>query len=290
MAISQNDAVRQIVSLHEVPTLPEVMTRVLQTLEDQASSAEDVTEIMAADPVITARVLRLANSAFFGSRFEIDSIHRAVVTVGFEAVKQLALATSVLDSVARKHQRCLDPEEFWLLSLGTAKAGQLLAFSVPHISMPEACFTAGLLRNLGTYILSLSLQDQYSAVLAEAAEIPEPLHQTERRHLNTDHAEVGAWLAQHWNFPEVIVASVQHTHHPTGYKGPYRKEVVITALANEMARLASFGHAGDPQPPTLREDYIQFLELEGDQVQDLCEALAELRDDGRVLLGLLREP
>ena len=138
MTLTQSNALKRIQTHAQVPTLPEIMIRVLEVLEDENSSADDITQILSSDPVITARVLRLANSAFFGARFHIDSIHRAVVTVGFEAVKQLTLATTVLQSFSRYSHPCLDPEDFWMHALGSAKAAQLLAFSTRQITMPEA--------------------------------------------------------------------------------------------------------------------------------------------------------
>ncbi len=288
MTLTQSDALKRIHALGKIPTLPEVMTRVLEVLEDRKSCVDDITAILAADPIISARILRLANSPFFGSRFEIDSIHRAIVTVGFEAVKQLALATSVLDSLASKPQSSLDPEDFWMHALGSAKAAQLLAFSTPEISMPEACFTAGLLHDLGKYILALSLGDDYSVVLQKAAESEAPLYLVEQRSLRTDHSEVAGWLAQRWNFPEVIVASVKYTNEPESYDGPFRKEVLIISIASDMARIADFGQGGETSGVELHEARIERIGLPVEQVVEICETLGTMKEEGRALLGMLQ--
>lgn len=219
MTLTQCEALNRIQSIGRIPTLPSIMARILEALEDKDSSVDDITAILAADPIITARILRLANSPFFGSRFEIDSIHRAVVTVGFEAVKQLALATTVLDSLARKKQSCLDPEDFWMHALGSAKAAQLLAFSARRIAVPEACFTGGLLHDLGKFILALSLPREYGEVLRTVAREKSSMCAIEQEKLNTDHTEVGGWLAERWNFPELIVAAVRYVDQPERYVG-----------------------------------------------------------------------
>lgn len=289
MTLTQSSALKRIQTHGQVPTLPEVLTRILEVLEDESSSADDITTIIASDPAITSRILRLANSAFFGSRFQIDTIQRAVVTVGFEAVKQMTLATTVLDSVSRCHQNCLDPEDFWMHSLGSAKAAQLLAFSTRQISMPEACFTAGLLRDLGKFILAINLKHEYAEVLNQAALERVPLHEMERRILQTDHAEVGAWLMQQWGFPTLIMSAVRHVHDPETYDGPYQKEVQIVSIAGEMARVAEFGHAGEPLEPELRESRILTLGLQVAQVIEICDTLAIMRDDARTLLGLFQQ-
>lgn len=289
MALTQSDALKRIHELGKIPTLPEVMTRVLEVLEDQKSCVDDITAILAADPIITARILRLANSPFFGSRFQIDSIHRAIVTVGFEAVKQLALATTVLDSLASRPQNSLEPEDFWMHALGSAKAAQLLAFSTPEIGMPEACFTAGLLHDLGKYILALSLGDDYAAVLQKANESEAPLYLVEQRCLKTDHGEVAGWLAQRWNFPEVIVAAVKHTNEPESYSGPFSKEVLIISIASDMARIADFGQGGETSGIELHEGRIEAIGLSVEQVKEICDTLGSMKEDGRALLGMLQE-
>jgi HD-like signal output (HDOD) protein len=289
MSLTQSSALKRIQTHGQVPTLPEIMIRVLDVLEDEHSSADDITTILSSDPVITARVLRLANSAFFGARFQIDSIHRAVVTVGFEAVKQLTLATTVLQNFSRCSQQCLDPDDFWMHALGSAKAAQLVAFSARQITMPEACFTGGLLHDLGKLILSISLGAEYEDVLRRAAEEPCKLRVMEQRVLQTDHAEVGGWLMQQWGFPALVVSAIQNIYTPEIYTGPFQKEVRIVSLASDMARLAGFGHAGETAEPRLSSDCLDALGLDMQQAEEICETLAIMKDDARTLLGLFQQ-
>lgn len=289
MTLTQSATLRRIESHGQLPTLPEVMTRILVVLEDPESCAEDITAVLSSDPVITSRVLRLANSAFFGSRFQIDTIHRAVVTVGFEAVKQMTLATTVLDSFARWRQPCLDPDDFWLHALGSAKAAQLMAYSTRKISMPEACFTAGLLHDLGKLVLSITLKDEYGEVVRQATEDACGLRVVEQRILQTDHAEIGGWLMQQWGFPAFIVAAVRHTYNPGQYRGPFQQEVGIVSLAGDMAAVAGFGEGGEPVHAELDETEITALGLTLPEVMEVCDTLAIMKDDARTLLGLFQQ-
>jgi len=289
MTLTQSNALKRVQTHGQVPTLPEIMIRVLGVLEDEKSSVDDITAILSSDPVITARVLRLANSAFFGSRFQIDSIHRAVVTVGFEAVKQLTLATTVLQSFSPCTQHCLDPDDFWMHALGSAKAAQLVALSARQITMPEACFTGGLLHDLGKLMLAIGLGAEYEDVIRRAAEEPCTLRSMEQRMLQTDHAEVGGWLMQQWGFPALIVAAVRHAHTPEWCTDPFQKEVLIVSIASDMARLAGFGHAGETVEPRLDPNRVATLGLDMSQVEDICEALSIMKDDARTLLGLFQQ-
>lgn len=288
MTLTQSSALKRIQTHGQVPTLPTIMIRILEVLEDERSSADDITTILSSDPVITARVLRLANSAFFGSRFQIDSIHRAVVTVGFEAVKQLTVATTVLQSMPSCAEHGLDPDDFWMHALGSAKAAQLVALSTRQITMPEACFTGGLLHDLGKLMLAIGLGAEYEEVTRRAGEEHCDLRSMEQRLLQTDHAEVGAWLMRQWGFPALIVSAVRHAYTPELHTGPFQKEVLIVSIASDMARLAGFGHAGETTEPRLDPARVGALGLEMTQVEDICETLAIMKDDARTLLGLLQ--
>jgi HD-like signal output (HDOD) protein len=289
MTLTQSNALKRIQTHGQVPTLPEILIRVLEVLEDEKSSADDITTILSSDPVITARVLRLANSAFFGSRFQIDSIHRAVVTVGFEAVKQLTLATTVLQSFSPCTQHCLDPDDFWMHALGSAKAAQLVALSTRQISMPEACFTGGLLHDLGKLMLAIGLGAEYEEVVRRAGEERCSLRAMEQRMLQTDHAEVGGWLMQLWGFPALIVSAVRHAYTPEWHTGPFKKEVAIVSIASDMARLAGFGDAGETTEPRLDPVVVGSLGLDVPQVEEICETLSIMKDDARTLLGLFQQ-
>lgn len=289
MTLTQSSALKRIQTYGQLPTLPEVLARLLAEIEDESSSAEDLTAIITSDPAITARILRLANSAFYGSRFQIDTIQRAVVTVGFEAVKQMTLATTVMDTLSKCRQPCLDPEDFWLHALGSAKAAQLLALSTPRVSMPESCFTAGLLHGLGKYLLSVALGAEYDEVIRQAARDRASVAATERRLLETDHAEVGAWIMRQWGFPAVIVAAVRHVHAPERYNGPFQTEVGVVSVAKDLSRMAEFGDAGEAVDAALDERRLEAVGLQKTDVMEICDTLAVMRDDARTLLGLFQE-
>jgi HD-like signal output (HDOD) protein len=174
-------------------------------------------------------------------------------------------------------------------ALGSAKAAQLLAFSTPQITMPEACFTGGLLHDLGKLILSISLGDEYGEVLRRASDARCGLREMEQRLLQTDHAEVGGWLMQQWGFPALIVTAIQHAYTAEGYTGPFQKEVLIVSVASDMARVSGFGHAGETADASINPDRIGALGLEMAHVEEICETLAIMKDDARTLLGLFQQ-
>ncbi len=281
------DIARKLLEVGDLPTLPVVMTHLLGAVEDENSSAQDVTAILEQDMAISARILRLANSAFYGLRFRVHTIQRAVIVVGFEAVRMLALATSVFDALSKHKQFAFDPEDFWLHSLGTAKAAQLLAKAVPNTGEAEACFTCGLLLNIGKYCLALPLKDEYTKVVKEAEMRGAMLHTVERESLGTTHAAAGLWMAERWRLPQSIAEVIGNQHRPEHYKGQYAAEVAIMRLASDAARAVGFGVAGDYAKPNLDPECLTAHGADPERVKAALTELEDHREEARQFLDVL---
>lgn len=278
----------KLLEVRDLPTLPEVMTKILETVEDETSSAQDLTELLEQDHAISVRLLRMANSAFYGLRYPVDSIRRAVVVIGFDAVRQLALATSVFDALSNREQFALDPEDFWMHSLGTAKAAQVLAKDRVTVESPEGCFTAGLLHDIGKYVLALVLKDEYREIVLEAKEGNRALREVELEKLETSHGEVGQWIATRWRLPEVLLDVMGNMHRAATYSRQSAAEVKVVALANDLSRAAGFGVAAEWAPPPLDTALLVALGVSRKTVSALVEELREFRDQTRELLETLR--
>ncbi len=279
----------ELLEVTNLPTLPEVMSKILETVEDEHSSASDLTTLLESDHAISARVLRLANSAFYGLRHKAESVRRAVVVIGFDAVRHLALATAVFDALSQREQFALDPEDFWMHSLGAAKAAQMLCREHCTVRSPEGAFTAGLLHDIGKYTLALVLKEEYREVVQAAQAAGRPLRELELENLNTTHAEVGKWIAAKWRFPALIVDAIGYLDSATTYVGPNKTEVAIVALASDMSRVAGFGYAGDWSELPFDRDLLNFLELTDAIIDDIIAELSQLRDETRQFLNLLSE-
>lgn len=285
--LSRHETLQAMLRCGELPTLPCVMRAILEVVESEESSASDLTEIIESDPAISARLLHLANSAFYGVRFEIATVRRAVVVLGFGAVKQLALATGVLDMLRSKRLAGLDPEDYWMHSLGTAKAAQLLAALHPELHSPEGCFMAGLLHDLGKYAMSIAWEDRYQAVVEQARETQVALSRAERRSFGLDHAEAGAWLLEQWGLPPLISTCVRHHEYPGEYAGAFRMEVGIVGLADALSRVAEYGSAGEPGEADVDCPAFQICAPDQETMQAMIDTLYEGRTAARELLHLV---
>ncbi len=276
------DLARKLMEVENLPTLPVVMQQLLAAVENENASADDITVILERDIAISARILRLANSAFYGLRYKIDTIRRAVVVV-----RMLALATSVFDTLSQQQPLALDPEDFWLHSLGAAKAAQLLAKEIPATQPAGTCFTAGLLHDMGKYFLALALKDAYRDVLDAARTRQRRVCEIEQDTLLVTHCEIAYWLAQKWSLPLVIAESLGHQHEAGEYMGVYWREAAIVALASDIARHARFGDAGDCAPVDLRGEMLARLSLDMDRVFSLVDQVQEYHAEARHFLDIM---
>lgn len=279
---------RRVVRQEDLPTLPVIMTRILEVVEDEGASATDLTEILDRDPPISAHVLRLANSAFYGLRHKVDSIRGAVVVVGFEAVRMLALATSVFDTLSEREQFALDPGDFWLHSLGAAKAAQFMADRCPRVRAGASCFTAGLLHDMGKYVLALALGARYRSLVEEAAGRETDLCRVEEKALGATSAEVGGWVAERWRLPPVLRQPIAWQNRPGACRGEHAREAAIVSAASDLARLAGFGDAGDCRP--LREDKVNPPDGVTATRAEVMAELETYRGDAMAFLEVLGRP
>lgn len=279
----------KLLDIEDLPTLPDVMEKILQIVDDERASAHDLTAVLECDHAISARVLRMANSAFYGLRYGVDSIRRAVVVIGFDAVRLLALATSVFETFSRKRQFALEPGDFWMHSLGTAKAAQLLAKRLTRMPNRDGCFTVGLLHDMGKYLLALSLKAEYHSIVRAAQETQRPLHEVEHEWLGTNHAEVGAWVAEKWNLPPLIIEVMANLYRTQSYDGPYKTEIAVVALANNIARVAEYGNAGDYDKCRIDMSLANSIGLPADAVNAIVKDLQNLHGDTKHLLEIMGE-
>lgn len=270
--------------VYDLPTLPEVVTRIVEATQDDTLSAADLTELLARDHAISARVLRLANSAFYRVRYPVDSIQRGVVVLGFDAVCHLALATSVFSSLAARKQFALDPEDFWMHSFGAASAARMMAVRYGAAETPEACFTAGLLHDVGKYVMALVLRGKYAAVADEARAMNCALEEIERDRLEITHRDAGIWVADRWRLPPVVAAVVAHHQQADTYRGEYAREVRLVSVANRLARAAEFGDAGDADAFSLHAHLGVVPEMTPADADALLQELRAQRDGTRQFL------
>jgi putative nucleotidyltransferase with HDIG domain len=195
----------EIIGTKDLPTIPVLLVHILAVVDGERSSVRDLVEVMQRDQALTARVLRLANSSFFGCAREVASLSRAVMLLGFNAVRNLALGVKIWDTL--RSGTTFSVAALWEHSALVATAAKLIAQKT-RAAEPEAAFTAGLLHDVGRVVLRLRFASTYDRMTGHA-ELS--LTEQEQAAFGVDHAQAGAWLAEAWQLPEWIgLAAAQH--------------------------------------------------------------------------------
>ena len=224
----------KLASLHSLPSLPQVVTEILRLLAEDKFSAQELMELIQQDPSLTARVLKLANSATYGRVREIATLDRALVLLGANEVQRLVTTISVMRSFATSFQSGnLDSETFWSHALTTAEVAQKLSASFA-LPLGGAEFTAGLLHDVGMIVLDQHFHSEFSDCLQLARSRKQPLYLVERELLGTDHAEVGGLLAERWQLPEALQAGIR-LHHEKIIDAHHAEMAACIRMANLLA-------------------------------------------------------
>ena len=194
-----------------LPTLPLVASRLLESIADpDAATSEEIGEVIALDPALTARTLKLANSDFYGFPRKVGTVDLAVVVLGPDTIRDLVLGASVFQT--------LDPTwrsltGLWSHSLACGVAARAMADRCGYRLEGEA-FAAGMLHDIGKVALRQAYPDRYDAVTALVRDQGIPMAEAERGVLGSDHAEVGGWLAERWGLPGDLVEAIACHHRP----------------------------------------------------------------------------
>jgi HD-like signal output (HDOD) protein len=198
----------------ELATLPEVYVRVRDVLADPTSSHEAVAAAITTDPALSARLLRIANSAFYGRPGSISTIARAVGLLGTQQVHDLVLATAVIQGFGGLADGAASPRRFWFNSLTTACAAKLLAEHC-HILDSERLFVAGLLAQVGQLLLHQALPEAMAEILREADGDIGDVAVRQQAQFGFDYAAVSGELFAAWQLPQALVAPIHHHTTPS---------------------------------------------------------------------------
>ena len=221
----------------ELPSLPEVYIRVTELLESERATADEIGETLQTDPALTARILKLINSAYYGLRSEVTSIPQAVILLGREQLQQVLLG-SVLSTVFKDFAVSDFPlRDFWQHCIKTAIIARQLAMQNARIIDHEAFFTVGLLHDIGWLVIARVNPGSYLHIIDTANAESRNVLEVEVEELGVTHIEVGVALMQQWGIPSMITQCIKN-HHDTEHDGRLAMETSIAYLANQLSRLS----------------------------------------------------
>jgi HD-like signal output (HDOD) protein len=274
-----------------MPSLSTTVIKVLETCNDPSASAYDLKRVISLDPVLTGRVLKLINSAYYSLGRQVASLTHAIILLGINNVKNLALSFTILDNFKDKRSgRAFSADEFWTHSLGVGVlAKSLAALKAVSSAAREEFFIAGLLHDLGKLPLQRQLAAEYYQVWDFARHNKNQLYQSEFLHLGLDHCAVGGKIAQKWRLGQSLIESLSHHHHPEESSEKTRDFVSIVSLANQWIKEFNIGNAGNyAADHSVTVDLIAKVGVEGAMLSNLRETVLCEIDKAKVFLEVIR--
>jgi putative nucleotidyltransferase with HDIG domain len=247
--------------IQRMPSLPTTVSKVLEVCNNPKTSPADLNHVISLDPVLVGRVLKLINSAYYGLGQQVTSLVRAIIMLGINTVKNLALSSAVLRNLSSKKDfQSLDMEGFWRHSLCVGVAAKVLAKKRGvDGKLAEEYFAAGLLHDIGKIPLNAVFAEEYVTAVSVSDRERISLYVAEERILGVDHMLAGAMIADAWKLEGTVGDAIAHHHNYLEYSGPHKDVLFSVVLANRFASAMEIGFSGNRYPDKLDPSVWEYL-------------------------------
>ena len=260
----------------QIPTLPVIVQNVLNIANDETASARNLADFICQDQAMSNKVLRLANSAYYGAVGEVASIQRAITVIGFNEVISLAIGMGVFSSFKKMDTHGIfSMRELWLHSIGCAVAAKELAKTLGSPS-PDQAFLNGLLHDMGKVIFAVYFPEAYGRTIKSAHENQSLLLLEEKETFGLDHAVLSALLMERWHFPEEFQIPSSCHHRSLECRLDCGQTAAVVQVADALCHRADIGYSGNPVIPDVSK-ISRFLKLTESSEGDVIALLEERR-------------
>jgi HD-like signal output (HDOD) protein len=242
-------------------------------LSNHQSTIAEVGEVIEKDPAVTARLLKLANSAFYGFPNRMETVPDAISLIGIQQVQDLISATTIIEIFDGVSPDLVNMASFWKHSLACGVAARLLAIN-HRLPKPEKYFVTGLLHDVGRLVLYTRAPDQAQQVFSLYKNKSVLLRQAEFEVLGFDHTEIAESLLKSWSFPANLIHGVRHHHSPMG-AGGFQREAAMVHVADYLINVMQLGSSGESYIPPLNLAAWDRLNLSPDMLESLMDAIDE---------------
>ena len=267
--------------IDELPTLPVVLPRLLNLMESEKSDASDIAHVISNDPALTSKILKVANSAYYGFAQEICSLDRAVPLLGLNMVRSLALSIGVIGSLPKggDKSRHFSREDLWIHSLAAATVVQELGKRNGKREKNEHLFIVGLLHDIGKIVLDQFFSEPFGQALEEAWSREDlSLYMAERKIIGMDHGEVGNMLLRRWKFPNIISDPISVHHQTEIPEGINLTDLALLRVADSLSKELGFGQGESFAYPETYEADIEMLGINEEGLSDMKAYLTDAKD------------
>lgn len=229
-------------AVEKMPAFPKSVEKILELTRNVNSTPKELVEVIDKDPVVTVKILKVVNSAYYSLPKQITSVGHAVVYLGFNTIKNLALSIAAIGMLPKDNASGFDVDQYLLHSLATAGIAKSLANKVKEAD-PMDCFIAGLLHDFGKVVFAQFMPAEFKVALTLSQSQGCSLHTALQDTIGADHVVVGAMLVEKWRFAPHLVETIRHQH-ATNLKDT--DMIACVFGANQISKHLKFGYGGNP--------------------------------------------
>lgn len=263
--------------IDKLVSLPDIYYRLETAIESPASTVDDFARLLGSDPDLCARLLSLANSAFYSFPAKIETIDRAVSTIGLRQIRELVLVTSVMKMFTGIPIKAVSMSSFWEHSVAVGVLAKSIAQYLGQ-SQAERYYITGLLHDIGRLVLYLKLPDLMSDLLAKSEAEKQNLYILEQELLSYSHAEAGGRLLERWKVPQSIYEPVQYHHRPTDAH-EYAQMACAIQIADAWVNKNKVGTSGEKFTPSIDSEATKLLGIQENEMDEIWTlALDDIKD------------
>jgi len=281
------DILKTVLSSTELPTLPTVASALISLTSREDTTLSDIANLVSKDIALSAKILKVSNSAFYSFPQQIGSINQAVSILGINAVRSLVLSFSFLSIKGGNKSNHFDFQKFWERSLASAVASKLILDKVEGADTEEI-FISGLLQNLGELIFAKTFPDEYDNVLGQSVEGQKTILEIEKEILGVDHCFIGYEVAKNWGFPDVLLLPILFHHDPLQYSGANLKikTTIRAAYLSDILINIFLSKAPEKYHKLFRNEAKKLLGLSGADINSILSSLHQHVDQAAAYFGL----
>ncbi len=267
--------------INNIPSLPVVVTDVISNLDSNKTDFDELEQKISQDPAMTARLLAVANSSFYGLSGHVYGVKEACLVLGTNTIRSIVIAIGVMQHLDGNEDGGLNHKAFWRHSIGAAVAARVLA---KHVGVDqEVAFTVGLLHDIGELVLDSRFSEKYAEVIRYYEENDCSKCEAEESVLGFDHCLVGIRLAERWRLPQVIIDSIG-SHHVCNLKSS-SSMVDLIHIVDAVCKGMEAAFEGDADIPGLDHDAMARLGLDMSMINDSLDEIGRSASEFDALLG-----
>ncbi len=269
----------------DIPTLPIIYQKLFKMMQDPDIAVPEIAEVITQDQALSAKILHLVNSAFYGYSRQIKTISRAVVILGFRAVRSAALAISVFDYFKDEESDNIDMMKFWEHSIAVATICKVLA-EAARINQQEEAFVVGLLHDVGKLVEKRHFPEDFDEIINVAQEQHLSWIDTEKALFQINHATIGKVVFRSWDFPPSVVDAVQFHHNPES-STKYPQLTSLVHIGDFISTELGYGSPGTYPPKECRPEALKLLGLTVEEIRGLEGRIREELEGSMEILKLV---